>query len=198
MHPYLIETSWTDEWLVYLTGGLVFFTAALCVVSLIIALKANRWAHKYWHKQKKEEINYHLETIRFQGKLEAAKAAWGLLAYLSENENENNFLIYRGTKVKPEVFFNLERGRKYIKTLSEIFHEKGHGIFLTSGIKDVIFHVRRNVYDILTKESHRGNVNGEVLIENPGVVEFIKKNYESLRSQIKKYVLEELQYFVEE
>ena len=65
----LLEITWTDRWTVYLTG-------ATLIITLIITLLANHWARRFWHQQKKDEINYQLENTRIHGQLEAAKAAW--------------------------------------------------------------------------------------------------------------------------
>ena len=195
---YLLEVTWTDKWLVYLTGALVFFTAALCLVTLFIALKANKWAHRYWQKQKKEEINYNLESIRYKSQMEAAKAAWGLLAFLTEKENGRNLLIYKGTKDNPEIFFSLDRAREYLKSLDDTFYFQGHGIFLTKEIKQFIFHVRTNVYRILDKEQRRGIAQGEVLMENPEAVKFFRESFENLRSKLDKYIKVDLKYEIEE
>lgn len=194
----LAEIAWTDKWMVFLTAGLVFLAAFSLAVTFYIAVKANRWAHKYWRKQKEEELNYQLDALRYKSRLEAAKAAWGLLAFLSEKENEKSFLAYRGSREKPEVYFNLDRGRDYLNALSEIFYDQGHGIFLTKEINQEIFHVRTNVYAILNKERHRGVDSGEVLLENEGMVIFFRDSFENLRVKVKKYCKEELRHEVEE
>ena len=188
---YLLETKWTDEWMVYLTGGLVLFTAVLAGITLFIALKANEWTHKYWRKQKREDIIY-------QSKLEAAKAAWGLLIFLTEKENGKNFLIYQGTKESPEIFFDLIRGRNYLTVIAKIFFEDGHGVFLSKEIKQYIFHVRSNVYRILDREERAGKTSGKVLLENPGVVEFFRKSFENLRKKIVDYSKKDLHLLIEE
>jgi hypothetical protein len=187
---HFLDIGWTDEWTVYLA-------VASLLGTIFIALMANHWAMKYWRKQKKEEINFQLHNLRYQGRLEAAKSIWGLLAFLSEKENGKNLLNYKGTKEKPEVFFDLDRGKLYIENLSDVFYKSGHGIFLTKEINQEIFHVRTNVYKVIDKEQRAGKRSGEVLIENSGLIDFFRNSYESLRSKIKKYVLEELEYVIE-
>jgi hypothetical protein len=188
---YYLEITWIDKLSVALSS-------ASLLVTIFIAIMANRWAMKYWHKQKKEEINYQLETVRYENRMEAAKAVWGLLAFLTEKENGKNLLNYKGTKEKPEVFFNLDRGRNYLSSLSDIFYEKGHGVFLTKEINQDIFHVRTNVYRILDKEQRSGRTQGEVLIENPEAVTFFRNSYDNLRGKVKSYLLNELKYVIEE
>ena len=128
------DVSWTDKWQVYLI-------AITLILTIYIAYKANQWAMKYWRLQKKEEINFQLETLRYQATLEATKAAWGLLAFLTEKENSVCMLIYKGSKEKPEVYFDLDQGSKYLSTLSEVFYTQGHGIFLSREIKNQILNI---------------------------------------------------------
>lgn len=187
----LDDIPWPAKW-----GFFLSLTSLL--VTIFIAAMSYRWAMRYWHKQKKQEINYQLHNLRFKGYFEAAKATWGLLAFLTEKETGKNLLIYKGTKEKPEVYFDLNRGNEYLKKLTEIFHDNGHGIFLTKELNQEIFHVRTNVYKFLDKEKREGKVSGEVLIENPGLVEFFRSSYEKLRSKIKKYVLDELEYAIDD
>ncbi len=197
MNNYLLDVTWTDKWQVYLGAATLVVTFLTLIVTLFIAIKANRWAMSYWHEQKKEEINYQLLNLRYQGRLEAARAAWGLLAFLSEKESGNNFLVYRGTKEKPEVYFNIERGKKYISRLNQLFYEQGHGIFLTKEINNEIFHVRGNVYRVIDKEQRKESGKEEVQLENPHLIEFFRDRYEKLRGMIKTYVLDELKYEIE-
>lgn len=119
---------------------------------------------------------------------------WGLLAFLTEKENGKCLLIYKGTKENPEVYFDLDRGNEYLEKISEIFFDQGHGIFLTTELNEIIFHVRTNVYKIIDKEKHRGNTSGEVLLENRGIIEFFRGSFEKLRSRLKKNILVELRY----
>lgn len=188
-----LEIKWTDAWTVYvLTGQLA--------VTLFIAIMANRWAHTYWRRQKREEIDYQLHGLKAQGYLNAAKAVWGLLAYLTEKENGKCLLIYKGTKEKPLVYFNIDRGRAYLHRLSEIFYDEGHGIFLNkevkhhSELKQHIFHVRTNVYRIIDKEARRGITTGEILMENQGAIDFFRESYEQLRTLLQQYMHKELKY----
>ena len=191
-HTYLLaEVTWTD----IAQTAIAFLTLA---VTIFIAYMANRWAMEYWHKQKKAEINYQLENLRYQNMFEAAKAAWGLLSFLTEKENGNNQLNYKGTKEKPEVYFSLDRGRQYLSELSRVFYEQGNGVFLTPEINNEIFHVRTNVYKLLDKEQRSGNTTGEILLTNEGLVTFFRESYERLRITIKTYLKEKLKYEIAE
>lgn len=185
------DVTWADKWSVFLSAGSLLTT-------IVIAIIVQRWTMKFWHSQKRHEINYELETEKYRARLEAAKAIWSLLAYLTEKENGKCLLIYKGTKEKPEVFFDLERGRKYLESVSVVFYDGGHGIFLTSPIKQEIFHIRTNVYRIIDKESRRGNTTGEVLLENAETMTFFRESYDRLRMLLNKYILEELKYEMEE
>jgi len=189
-HNLLLQIKWTDE----LT---VIILSINVLVTLLVTFIANHLAMKYWRKQKREEINFQLESLRYSSRMEAAKAVWGLLAFLTEKENGKCFLIYKGTKEKPEIYFDLDRGRKYLHSLSEIFYEQGHGVFLTSELKKNIFHIRTHVYQILDKENRRNIEHGEVLLENPGIVDFFRTRYEELRSKIASYTLTELKHEIQ-
>lgn len=185
------QVSWTDEWTVYLSAGSLLAT-------IIIAFIVQRWTFKYWHKQKRHEINYGLEAAKYSAMLEAAKSAWSLLAYVTEKENGKNFLSYKGTKEKPEIYFSIERGKQFLSAISEVFYDNGHGIFLTSEIKNEIFHLRNNVYKIIDAETRKGNLTGEILLENEGLIQFFRNKYESMRIKIKDYLDVGLKYEVAE
>ena len=185
------EIKWTDIWTVYVLAGQL-------AVTVFIAFMANRWAMKYWRRQKKEEIEFQLHGLKAQGYLDAAKAVWGLLAYLTEKENGKCLLNYKGTKDKPEVYFNLERGRDYINKLSEVFFDQGHGIFLTKELKQEIFHIRTHVYSIIDKENRRGILQGEVLLENQHMIDFFREHNDKLRIMVRQYILKELKYNFED
>lgn len=185
------DVSWAEAWTVYLSAGSL-------LVTVIIALIVQRWTIKYWHKQKQHEINYSLETAKYMAMLESARAAWSLLAYLTEKENGKCLLSYKGTKESPEVYFNLERGKEFLQAVSEVFYYHGHGIFLTSEIKAEIFHVRTNVFKIIDIEQRRGTTEKEVLLTNEGMIAFFRKSYDNLRIKIKKYLDEELKYEISE
>lgn len=175
------EIRW-DKWAV------IVATAQL-LLTVLIVIWANRLAMKYWRKQKKEEIDFQLHGLKAEAYLDAAKAAWALLAYVTEKENGKCLLIYKGTKDKPEIYFHLERGKEYLHRLSQMFYDEGHGIFLTKEIKHEIFHIRTNVYRIIDKENRRGVITGEVLLENKELIEFFRGSYEKLRQLVGVYVL---------
>ena len=181
------EIKWTD------TATVVVLTGQL-LATFVIAVLANKWAHSYWRKQKKEEIDYQLHSLRAKGYFEAAKAVWGLLAFVTEKENGKCLLIYKGTKDKPLVYFDIDRGRAYLHKLSEVYFDEGHGIFITKEMKQYIFHIRTNVFRIIDKEARRGVTTGEVLMENKGAIDFFRGSFEELRAMLKVYVHKELKY----
>lgn len=185
------DIKWTDVATVYILAGTL-------LVNIILVFVASRLAMRYWHRQKKHEINYLLEGEKYKSLLEAGKAAWGMLAFLTEKENGLCLLIYKGTKEAPLVYLDIERGHKYLQRLSEVFYNEGHGMFLTPGIKQELFHVRTNVYRILDKEKRRGITHGEVLLENEDAVKFFRESYEKLRLLIKTYVWNELKYEIKD
>ncbi|WP_321330824.1 CRISPR-associated protein Csx28 [uncultured Bacteroides sp.] len=115
------------------------------IIGAIIALC---WGHKYWRKQKREEGTYLQRQTHYQAELNAAKATWALLRYISEADHEEN-IFRRGEKDSDDnkiYYFRPAQATLFMKELMELFYSRGHGLFINKEIKQLIFELRSQVF----------------------------------------------------
>ncbi|MEP7318054.1 MAG: CRISPR-associated protein Csx28 [Panacibacter sp.] len=180
---------WTDELSAEVSA---IANAVLAIAALLAAIYASTF---WWHKQKKAEINYELDKTRYQYKLDAYKAAWSLLGYLSQQDTGNNFITYRGKKDAFEYFLILNNAKGYIEKLRVIFYDEGHGIFLSIEVKEKLFHVKHMLHKLLLKLTSDGEGGeAEAKIENIEMVKQLKEYYEDIREVLSEGVSFEIKY----
>lgn len=142
-------------------------------------------AYKAWERQKKREIDLHLEQKRFESKLEACKGVWPLLAYLSAWENEKTVFIKR----KDKYYFRKPQGQDYLKKLPETFYDQGYGVFIPSDARDGLYHFRSIVYKLLQSSADSPSSEDIVEVKNlemaeKAIPEIFKKINTSLRGML--------------
>lgn len=135
----MISVSDCQTWFNILSQPVAIMAAA--VVALI-------WGHKYWRKQKKEEGIYLQKQTLYHERLNAGKAVWSLLRYISENDHDDNVfrrgeLDANGDKI---FYFRPMQAKRYMEDLNEVFYCKGYGLYLDSETKNMIFELRSQLY----------------------------------------------------
>ncbi len=160
------------------------------LLTLGVAIWGFRRAFRAWERQKKREIELALEQKRYESKIEACKAAWSLLVYMSEKENERTVFVDRGTAQNPTYMMRPEQGIEYIKKLPEVFFDKGHGIFLPPSIRDDAYIFRSKIYKILEAAKHNPNPDSAMVeVTKPQ----LKAEIAELRNQMSKNIREAVQ-----
>ncbi|WP_321480492.1 CRISPR-associated protein Csx28 [uncultured Bacteroides sp.] len=155
---------------------------------IITAFIALYWGHKYWRKQKREEGTYLQRQINYEAKINAAKAMWGLLRYISESDHEDN--IFRRGELDSEGnkihYFRSDRATLFMKELTELFYTQGHGLFIDKEIKELIFELRSQLfgwYLIALKEGQN-----ELKIKNKEKFERIQTIRAEINKKLKKQI----------
>lgn len=137
----LVETANATalEWLKVIADPLSVVLAAIGAVA---------WGHIYWRKQKLEEGKYLQRNAQYQSEVNAAKAVWGLLRYISESDHDDNILRRgemdeEGNKI---YYFRPKQATLFMKELMELFYTQGHGLFIDKDTKLLIFELRSQMY----------------------------------------------------
>lgn len=171
-----METSITELDQIKLT--LDYWKIALSVLSLLLTLLlawlGYKLAFKNWMEQKKEEVKLRKQQLQYDARLDAHKAAWGLLAYLSEKENDKTVFVDRGTREESYYMLRKEQARDFLKALPKVFFEDGHGLFLSKEVKKDLYDFRSRVYRLLEKEHHT----------NPSEASSIKVTNEDVKKEV--------------
>jgi hypothetical protein len=153
-------------------------------------------AFKAWEKQKlreielniaqkKEEIKIGLEQKRYESEIAAHKAAWSLLAYMSEKENDKTVFVDRGDKDNKIYVLRVEQAKEYLITLPKVFFTEGNGLFMSREIEDDLYTFRSRIYQILEKAFREKNEDKTIEITN----ETIQKQVKDVRERLRKNLL---------
>ena len=128
-------------------------------ITILLAVIGYWWAFKVWKKQKNIETQIWAGQQKETARIAACKAAWSLLAYMSEKENSKTVFVSRGTKDHKIWHLRLAQGLDYFNEFEKVFFTDGHGIFLSTKIKDDLFTFRSILYRIIDKEKHKMKLN---------------------------------------
>lgn len=161
------------------------------LLGLLIPIGLAVWgfvrAFKAWERQKKREIDLHLDQLRYERKLEASRGIWPLLAYLSIWGNEKCVFVKHGDK----WYFRREQGKGFLKKLPEVFFEQGHGVFIPREARDSLYHFRGIVYKMLDATQHEGSKEELILVRKPEIVEkTVPELFQKINSSLKKMLLD--------
>jgi hypothetical protein len=169
----------------YLTIVEHLITLGLGIYGFMVAFPA-------WKKQKQAEMSLGLKQSRFQAKIDAAKAVWALLAYMSEKENEKTVFVLRGTKELTTKNLRIKQGLEYIEALHKVFFEQGHGLFLSPKVKEDLFEFRALVRRPIEKETiHEGKKDLEqIIIKKEELWNDVTKIRERLNQALREAILE--------
>lgn len=157
-------------------------------ITIALAFVGYWWGFKVWKKQKQEELRIAAGQQREAARIAACKAVWGLLAYMSEKENERTVFIKRGTKEAPTWHLRAQQGQAYIQQVAEVFFAQGHGIFMSPEVRNDVYEFRSRIYTLMEADKHQ---HGELLeekmitVNNPHVIEKVVELRERLRVQLK-------------
>lgn len=142
-----------------------------------------------WKKQKAAELKYGIEEIRYKNKLDAHKAIWSLLRYLSQKENEKTIVIRRGNEQGTVSYFlRQKQANEFLSLLPEIFYDQGHGIFLEKQIKKLLFEYRTQIYRFL--DSERGTSDQMIKIKKEELAQQLNNIYDQLNFHLRNEVQE--------
>lgn len=159
-------------------------------ITILLAAVGYWWAFKVWKKQKSIETQIWAGQQKETARIAACKAAWSLLAYMSEKENSKTVFVVRGTKDHKTWHLRSEQGQEYINALEKVFFTDGHGVFLTAEIRDDLYQFRSLTYPIIEKEKRKTeNLPALITLEEPKIIDAITtlraKLNERLRAEIK-------------
>lgn len=158
-------------------------------VTLCLGIYGFAVAFPKWKKQKEAELKMNVTQSRYQAKIEACKAVWGLLAYMSERENEKTVFVLRGTQENTIKHLRVPQAEEFLKILPEVFYRQGHGIFLPSSIKEDLYNFRRQIFTLLEKEKIRnGNENELITLNN----DHLWSEINNIRDRISKTLKDEI------
>jgi hypothetical protein len=160
-------------------------------VFIILGYLGYLWGHKTWKKQKETENEIQKHKRQSDETIAAHKAAWSLIPYFSENDNEKNMLV-RGKKREDGIkdyYFRRLQAEEYYKTLQTIFFEKGHGIFLSKDVKQLLYEIRSTTYGLYHIANKQNE--DEMKIEK----DELPKRIQKIREELIKRLKDEVFYF---
>lgn len=175
-----IASDSMQEWLKVFAEPLsVVFAAIVAVV----------WGHLYWRKQKQEEGKYLQRNAQYESKVNAAKAVWSILRYISESDHDDNILRRgeldeEGNKI---YYFRPKQATLFMKELIDLFYTHGHGLFIDKEIKELIFELRSQMYGwyhVATKSKQE-----EMKITNKEKLHRITTIREELNKKLKEQIM---------
>ncbi len=137
----MANSYWQDLLLNSISGIIAFIGIALAAFL----------AYRFAIRQKKQEIFFGLERIKYERKLVAIEACWKLLAFTTDTENDNSILIWKQNREgKTKTFYiNVDKAGEYIKGLVACFYGTGSGIYLSRDTKKLLFEYRGILYGFL-------------------------------------------------
>lgn len=160
----------------------VFLGPVVTVLGLYYGFKA-------WKRQKTIEASIWVGQQEEIAKIAACKAAWSLLAYMSEKENSKTVFVKRGDKL---WYLRTEQGQEYFDALENVFFQGGHGLFLSAQTRDLLYSFRTMTRRVLDKQRDtEGSLEGieQIKIENIELITEIQgiftKLGEKLREELK-------------
>lgn len=154
-------------------------------LTLTLAVLGYWWGFRIWRKQKTEELRIAANQQREISRIDACKAVWALLAYLSEKENTKTVFVTR----RNTWYMRHEQATDYIKKVEEVFFTQGHGIFMPKDIRDDIYEFRARVYRILESDNYNSSVpSGLIAIVNQDVIDNIIDLREHLRVRLREEI----------
>lgn len=170
-------------------------------VLIILGAAGFWWGHRYWRKQKHEELEYlkqqqkiefaaGFDQKRFDARLEACKAVWGLILYFSENDNDKNVLRRGeldedGNKI---IYFRKNQAKLFFEKIPELFYEKGHGLLLPNEIKSRLYTLRGHLMGLYFNAEKAGKE--EIAIQNKELLNSIIQIREGLQEKLKEIISE--------
>lgn len=140
-----------------------------------------RMAYRNWLRQKSKEIEY-------TGKLAAYRAAWSLLAFMSEKENPRTVFVKRGTSDNPQYLLRRKQADDFLAELPKVFFEQGHGILMSKEAKEGLFHFRSLVFRILDAERLSSESQGDIVIKNEHIAREVANIREALTLELRNQV----------
>jgi hypothetical protein len=159
----------------------------IAVMSIISPLIIVFFGLFYYRKQKKTDVFYQIEGIRYSNKLDAYKEIWSLLIYLTIQENDKTIIIRRNNESgKSENLLRKDNATEFMKKLTETFFNSGNGIFLDSNTKKLIFEYRNQLYRLL--DTDRDNTGNFIKLKNEELVKRLHQIHDELISHLRTVV----------
>lgn len=140
-----------------------------------------RMAYRNWLRQKSKEIEY-------TGKLAAYRAAWSLLAFMSEKENPKTVFVKRGTSDSPQYLLRRKQADDFLVELQKVFFEQGHGILMSKEAKEELFRFRSLVFRIQDAERSAPESQGDIVVKNEHIAAEVARIRETLASELRSQV----------
>ncbi|MEK7254069.1 MAG: CRISPR-associated protein Csx28, partial [Bacteroidota bacterium] len=144
--------------------------------------------YRNWLRQKRKEITYGVEQARFQSKLEACKAVWSLLEYISEKEHPNTIFVARGDKENKFYVVRRKQAEDFLNALPEVFFRKGYGVLMPSEVQNRLFELRSIVYRFLEAAKRAGETGEEIRVKNEEIIPAISKEREWLIKKLREEI----------
>jgi hypothetical protein len=157
-------------------------------VLIVLGYLGYHWGYKTWKKQKETENEIQKHKRQYDEIIAAHKAAWSLIPYFSENDNEKNMFL-RGKRREDGIkdyYFRRLQAEGYFKALQTIFFENGHGIFLSKDVKRLLYEIRSTAYGLYHIANKQDE--DEMKIEKDELPKRIQKIREELIKRLKDEV----------
>lgn len=134
-----------------------------------LTLKQLQNQHELALKQVENETPLLIQREKFNRMLNSLQACWGLLAYMTDTENEKNILRFTLNKNKSKTFFlNISNAKAFMKALPEYFYDSGLGLYLPKPIRELLFEYRSILFGVLLSESK--NTDEQIVLNNETMV----------------------------
>ncbi len=162
-------------------------------VPLLLFFLGYHFGFRKWLREKETEQRLARDQMRYQSRLEAYRAAWALLAYMSEKENDRTIFVTRlADENQPDqgtaCYLRTAQAEAFLKRLPEMFYTEGHGILLDTDTRNRLFEFRGIVYKILdsARQGKEQALPDRIRVQNEDTVKKARKLHETLLVHLRR------------
>lgn len=134
-----------------------------------LTLKQLQNQHELALKQVENETPLLIQREKYNRMLNSLQACWGLLAYLTDTENEKAILRFTLNPDRSKAYFlSSPNAKAFMKALPEFFYDSGLGLYLPKPIRELLFEYRSILFGILLSE--KDNPIEQILLNNETMI----------------------------
>lgn len=126
-----------------------------------------------------------IQREKYNRMLNSLQASWGLLAYMTDTENEKNILRFTLNPDKSKTYIlNIANAKVFMKDLPEYFYGFGLGLDLPIPIRVLLFEYRNILFSVLISELD--NPVDQIILKNETMVKRMIEIHKELVNLLRK------------
>jgi hypothetical protein len=157
----------------------------LCTVLAVVIAAGLAYRAARDHNRRAHDTAIHVERLRRE--IDALERIWRLLAFMSENENEQTILVWREDRQKQKTFFvHLDRLRRFVfGELPAAFYTDHAGLHLPSEIKEQLFAYRGRLIGLHFRYRDTGDDVEPIELKKPEFIAALRNAYHQLNASLR-------------